>query len=392
MKKKNLSTIGIRNQPFKTNLHEHSMPIFATSSYIFDNSENARAMFAEEIEGNIYTRFSNPNNDEFALKLAAMEGMEDGVPLASGMSAIFLSLMAYLKSGDHVMATRSLFGSTHQLFTAVLPRWNIDYTYVDADKFDTWENNIKTNTKVLFIESPSNPGLDIVDLKKAGDFAKKHNILLIVDNTFATPIVQNPNDFGAHLVLHSATKYLDGQGRTIGGAVLGSKDLIKEVRFLARQTGPSLSPFNGWILSKSLETLEIRMEKHSINALKLAEYLENNSNIKWVKYPFLPSFKYYNLAKNQMRTGGGIVTFELKGGQPQGIKFIDALQMLSITANLGDSRTIVTHPVTTTHSKLSTEEREKVGITDGLIRMAVGLENIEDIISDIEQAVLKSKE
>ena len=390
MKKRNFSTKGIRNQPFKTNVHEHSMPIFATSSYIFDDSENARAMFAEEVEGNIYTRFSNPNNDEFTLKLADMEGMEDGVPAASGMSAIFLSLISFLRSGDHVIASRSLFGTTHQLFTTVLPRWNIDYTYVEADNIDNWKNYIKSNTKIIFIETPSNPGLDIIDLKEAGKFAKDHNILLIVDNTFATPIIQNPADFGAHIVVHSATKYIDGQGRTIGGAVLGNKDLIKEVRLLARSTGPSLSPFNGWILSKSLETLEVRMEKHSHNALKLAEFLENSSKVKWVKYPFLSSFKYNQLAKEQMRMGGGIVTFELNGGLQQGIKFIDNLKMLSITANLGDTRTIVTHPSTTTHSKLSTEDRAKVGITDGLIRMAVGLENIEDIILDIDQAISRS--
>ena len=390
MKKKNIATLGIRHQPFKTEIHEHSTPIFATSSFTFDDSENARALFAEELPGNIYTRFSNPNNDEFAQKLCAMEGMEDGVPASSGMAAIFISLMGFLKSGDHVIASRSLFGSTHQLFTSVLPRWNINYTYVDVNDMENWEKYVEPNTKILFIESPSNPGLDIIDLARAGEIARQNNLIFIIDNTFATPVIQTPADFGADIIIHSATKYIDGQGRTIGGAVLGSKELIKEVRFLARQTGPALSPFNGWLLSKSLETLQLRMLKHSENALKIAEYLEENKYVKWVKYPFLKSFPHYSLAKNQMNSGGGIVTFELTGGQKQGLKFIDSLKMITITANLGDTRTIVTHPSTTTHSKMSPEDREKVGITDGLIRMAVGLEDIHDIISDIEQSISKS--
>lgn len=390
MKKKNISTIGVRHQPYRSNVNEHSSPIFATSSYVFENAENARALFAEELEGNIYTRFSNPNNDEFASKLAAMEGMEDGVPASSGMSAIFLSLMSFLNSGDHVIASRSLFGSTHQLFTSILPRWQIEHTYVEVDDIENWDKHITPKTKAIFIETPSNPGLDIIDLAKAGDIANKHNLILIVDNTFATPAIQTPVDFGAHIVVHSATKFIDGQGRTIGGAVLGNKDLMKEVRFLARQTGPSMSPFNGWLLSKSLETLELRIQRHSENALTVAQMLDDNTEVKWVKYPFLPSFKYFELAQKQMCYGGGIVTFELKGGLKQGLSFIDALKMFTITANLGDSRTIVTHPATTTHSKLSTEDRLKVGITDGLIRLAVGLENIEDIIEDIEQAIQKS--
>jgi len=392
MKKKNISTIGVRHQPHKSDIREHSTPIFATSSFVFKDSENARAMFADEIEGNIYTRFSNPNNDEFASKMALMEGYEDGVPAASGMSAIYLSLMSFLNSGDHVVASRSLFGSTHTLFTKILPRWEIDHSYVEVNDIDNWENSIHSNTKVLFIETPSNPGLDIIDMDKAGQIAKRNNLLLIVDNTFATPIIQNPVEYGADIVVHSATKYIDGQGRTIGGVVLGSKELMTEVRFMARQTGPSMSPFNGWILSKSLETLDVRIEKHCHNAMAVAKYLENHPDIKWLKYPFLSSYKYYKLAKKQMRMGGGIVTFELKGGQEQGIKFIDSLKVMSITANLGDTKTIVTHPATTTHSKLSPEERERVSITDGLIRMAVGLEHIDDIIEDIEQAIKKSKQ
>jgi O-succinylhomoserine sulfhydrylase len=390
MNKKNKGTLGVRYQPYKTNYHEHSVPIFATSSFVFDDSENARALFAEELVGNIYTRFSNPNNDEFAGKLAAMEGVEDGVPTSSGMSAIFLSIMAFLKSGDHLIASRSLFGSTHQLFSAILPRWGISHTYVEVDQADKWEQHIQPNTKALFIETPSNPGLDIIDMQKAGELAKVHNLIFIVDNTFATPIIQNPAEFGAHIIVHSATKYIDGQGRTIGGAVVGNRELMQEVRFLARQTGPSLSPFNGWVLSKSLETLQLRMQRHSENARALADILEKNPDVAWVKYPFLKSFKYHDLAMKQMQMGGGIVTFELKGGKAQGIRFIDALQMLSITANLGDTRTIVTHPATTTHSKLSVEDREKVGITEGLIRMAVGLEDIADILDDVEQAIEKS--
>ncbi len=369
---------------------EHSVPIYLTSSFVFEDAEQARAMFADEIPGNIYTRFSNPNNSEFIQKLCVLEGTEDGIATASGMAAMWSSLAAFLRSGDHVLASRSLFGSTHQILTTLLPRWGITHTYADIAQPESWESLLQPNTKMIFVETPSNPALDIIDLEWLGNLAKKHNVLLNVDNCFATPYLQNPACYGADLVTHSATKFIDGQGRAIGGAVLGRADLIKEVRFFARHTGPSLSPFNGWILSKSLETLAVRMERHCQTALALAERLQSNPHIAYVKYPFLPTHPQYALARRQMRLGGGIVTFELKGGIEQGKRFLNALSMISHTANLGDTRTIATHPASTTHSKLKEEERLAVGITPGLIRVSVGLEHPEDILRDIERAITAS--
>lgn len=389
-KKRHFETDAIRTQTERSQHREHSVPIYATSSFVFNDAEQARAMFADEIQGNIYTRFSNPNNDEFIEKLCALEGAEAGIATASGMAAMFISIASFLKTGDHVLASRSLFGSTHQILTQLLPRWGITHTYVDIHHPEEWEEQIKANTKMIFVETPSNPGLDLLDLEWLGNLAKKHNLLLNVDNCFATPYLQNPLEWGAHLVTHSVTKFIDGQGRTIGGAVLGSKELIQEVKFMARHTGPAMSPFNGWILSKSLETLAVRMEKHCANALELAQWLEELDDVASVKYPFLPSHPQYELAKKQMRLGGGILTFELKGGLERGKRFLDALEMLSFTANLGDTRTICTHPASTTHSKLSDEERAVVGITPGLIRLSVGLEHTEDIKADLMQAIIKS--
>lgn len=389
-KSDNFETNAIRTQIERSGEREHAAPIYATSSFVFDNAEHARALFANEQEGNIYSRYSNPNTDEFVKKMCLLEGTEDGMALASGMAAMFLSMASFLKSGDHVLACRSLFGSTHQIITQVFPRWGISHTYVDVDKPETWEAAIQENTKILFIETPSNPALDIIDLEWAGNLSKKHQLLFVVDNCFTTPYIQNPAKYGADVVTHSATKFIDGQGRTIGGIVLGTKEAIEEVRFMARHTGPALSPFNGWILSKSLETLAIRMEKHCENAYKLAQYLETNDEVSFVKYPFLPSHPQYELAKKQMRLGGGLVSFEIKGGINQGKNFLDALKMVSFTANLGDTRTIATHPASTTHSKLSDGERQAVGITPGLIRISVGLEHIDDIITDIAQAIKTS--
>lgn len=385
----NFETNAIRLQNERAE-REHSVPIYFTSSFVFEDAEQARAMFADEIPGNIYTRFSNPNNSEFIEKLCALEGTEDGIATASGMAAMWTSLAAFLRSGDHVLASRSLFGSTHQILTMLLPRWGITHSYADIAKPEEWEALIQPNTKMIFVETPSNPALDIIDLEWLGKLAKKHNILLNVDNCFATPYLQNPAKYGADLVTHSATKFIDGQGRAIGGAVLGRADLIKEVRFFARHTGPSMSPFNGWILSKSLETLAVRMERHCQSALALAERLQSNPHIAYVKYPFLPSHPQYDLARRQMRLGGGVITFELKGGIEQGRRFLNSLEMLSHTANLGDTRTIATHPASTTHSKLKEEERQAVGITPGLIRVSVGLEHPDDILRDIEQAITAS--
>jgi O-succinylhomoserine sulfhydrylase len=388
-KKKHFETIAVRNQANKTGENEHSVPIFMTSSFVFENSETARATFANEVPGNIYSRFSNPNNEELIAKLCALEDLEDGVSTGTGMAAIFSSIAAFLDKGDHLVASRAVFGSTHQIFTQIFPRWGITHTYVDGNDPATWENALKQNTKMLFLETPSNPGLEIIDLEMVASIANKHNLILNVDNCFATPYLQNPSRFGAGLVTHSATKFIDGHGRVLGGAVLGKRELIEKVRFFVRHTGPALSPFNGWLLSKSLETLAVRMEKHCSNAMELAKYLENNKYINWVKYPFLPSHPQYEIAKKQMRLGGGLVAFEVKDGITGGRKVIDNVKMLSITANLGDTRSIITHPASTTHSKLTQEERQAVGITDGLIRISVGLEHIEDIISDLDSALSK---
>jgi len=386
----NFETNAIRTQTERSDHREHSVPIYATSSFVFNDAEQARALFANEEEGNIYTRFSNPNNDEFIKKLCLLEGTEDGMALASGMAAMFVSMAAFLSQGDHLLICRSIFGSTHQITTQLLPRWGISHTYVDIHKPEDWETEIKENTKMIFLETPSNPGLDIIDLEFVGKIAKKHNLLFNVDNCFATPYLQNPAKFGADIITHSATKFIDGQGRVIGGAVLGSQQCIEKVRFFSRHTGPALSPFNSWILSKSLETLAVRMDRHCENALQLAQHLENHSEVDSVRYPFLPSHPNYEVAKKQMRLGGAMVSFELKGGIERGKKFLDSLKMISFSANLGDTRSIATHPASTTHSKLSMEERATVGITDGLIRVSVGLENLQDIIEDLEQAIFSS--
>ena len=386
--KGNFETNAVRTQAERSSFREHSVPLYLTSSFAFEDAEQARALFADEISGNIYTRFSNPNNTEFIDKLCLLEGTEDGIATASGMAAMYCSMAALLKSGDHVLASRSVFGSTHQILNVLFPRFNISHTYVDVNDTSLWESKIQPNTKMIFVETPSNPALDILDLEWLGKLANKHKLILNVDNCFATPYLQNPAKWGAHIVTHSATKFIDGQGRVIGGAILGTKELIKEIRFFARHTGPSMSPFNAWVLSKSLETLAVRMEKHCENAMTLATYLESNPNVEFVKYPFLSSHPNYALAKKQMRLGGGVVTFEIKGGIERGRKFLNTLKMISHSANLGDTRTIATHPASTTHSKLTDAERSAVGITPGLIRISVGLENMKDVISDIEQAML----
>ncbi|PSL06588.1 trans-sulfuration enzyme family protein [Cecembia rubra] len=384
-------TEAIRLSSTKSNQREHSSPIYLTSSFTFESAEEARQMFADEIEGNIYSRYSNPNTEELIQKICAAEGSEDGIATASGMAAMFGSIASLLQQGDHILASRSLFGSTHQLLTKIFPKWGITSTYGDISDISNWEKLIQHNTKMLFIETPSNPGLEIIDLEWAGKFAAEHNLILVVDNCFATPYLQQPVKWGAHIVTHSATKYIDGQGRVLGGLILGKQHLIDQVSYFTRHTGPSMSPFNAWILSKSMETLAIRMDRHCANALTVAEYFKEHKDLDFVKYPFLPTHPQFELAKKQMKAGGGIITLTLKGGLPRAQRFIDNLKMISITPNLGDSRSIVTHPASTTHSKLSLEERNKVGITDGLVRISVGLENQEDIIKDIEMALEKSR-
>lgn len=377
----------IRTRVPRTDEMEHSTPMFLTSSFCFDNAEDMRAAFADETDDNIYSRFSNPNVQEFTDRMCALEGAEAGFATASGMSAIFGSFMALLKQGDHLLACSSIFGSTHTVISKFLPKYGIEYTYVEVDKPETWEAAIRPNTKMLYLETPTNPGLDIVDLELTGKLCKKHNIILNVDNCFATPVAQTPISFGADIVVHSATKWIDGQGRVLGGVVVGRKDLVKEIYTFCRSTGPTLSAFNAWVLSKSLETLDVRMERHAGNALFLARELEQHPALSWVKYPFLPSHPQYAIATKQMSNGGGIVCFELKGGLEAGRAFLDKLKMLSLTANLGDSRSIASHPASTTHAKLTEAERLATGITPGLIRISVGLEKKEDILEDILQAL-----
>lgn len=390
MSEKHIETTAIRSQMERTQYLEHSAPLYLTSSYVFEDAEDMRASFSEEKERNIYSRFTNPNTSEFADKIAKMEGAETGYAFATGMSAVFSTLAALLDSGDHIVSARSVFGSTHSLFTKFFPKWNISHSYFKVDETDKIEELIKPETKIIFAETPTNPGVDILDLEELGRIAKKHNLLLIIDNCFATPYLQNPIKFGADLVIHSATKLIDGQGRVLGGVTVGNAELIREIYLFSRNTGPALSPFNAWILSKSLETLPVRLDRHCENALKVAEFLEGEENAKNVKYPFLKSHPQYEIAKKQMRQGGNIISFEIKGGIEAGRKFIDAVQLCSRTANLGDTRSIVTHPASTTHGRLTEEERLEAGISPGLVRISVGLEHVEDIIGDLKQA-LKSE-
>jgi O-succinylhomoserine sulfhydrylase len=383
-------TKAIRLQTQPTNQKEHATPLFLTSSFTYDSAEEMAAAFADDtLDVNIYSRFSNPTVDEFIDKVAALEGAEDGVATGTGMAAIFSTFMTFLNKGDHILSASAVFGSTHTILTKYLPKWGIESSYFDMSKPETIGSLIKPNTKMLYVETPSNPGLDIIDIESVAALCRQHNILFVVDNCFATPAVQQPIQYGADLVLHSATKFIDGQGRVLGGVVVGKKDLVKQLYLFIRNTGPSMSPFNAWVLTKSLETLYIRMEKHAANALYLARALQNHIKLSWVKYPFLPDHPQYDIAKKQMANGGGILTFEIKGGVEGGRKFLNALQMLSMTNNLGDSRSIASHPASTTHSKLTDEERAGVGITPGLIRISAGLEHPDDILNDILQALEK---
>ena len=387
MKDKHFETRAIRAQMERTPYREHAAPMYVTSSFVFEDAEMMRAMFANEREGNIYSRFSNPNTTELIEKINLLEGGEAGWATASGMAAVYTTFCALLQSGDHILSSRSVFGSTHSIFTKLFPKWNIRHTYADINRPESWEQLIEDKTKFIYVETPSNPAVDLIDLEWLGELASAHDLLLIVDNCFATPYLQQPIKFGADLSIHSATKYIDGQGRVVGGLITGKQDLIDEIEQYARHSGPAMSPFNAWILSKSLETLAVRMDRHSQNAFKLAKYLEDSSEVKSVKYPFLESHPDYDIALKQMKAGGGIVSFTVKGGLERGRKFLDQLKMASLTANLGDCRTIATHPASTTHSKLTEEERRQVGVLPGLIRISVGLEHIESIITDIEQAL-----
>lgn len=383
----NFETSAIRTQTERTQFDEHSTPLFVTSSFVFEDAEDMRASFAEEKPKNLYSRFSNPNVTEFTDKIVKMEGAEAGYAFATGMAAIYSTFATLLNAGDHIVSCQSVFGSTHTLFTKYFPKWNIETTYFKAEDAEKVEQYIQPNTKILYLETPTNPAIEVLDLEYFGQIAKKHNLIFIVDNCFATPYLQQPIKYGADIVVHSATKLIDGQGRVLGGVAVGKTDLIREIYLFARNTGPAMSPFNAWVLSKSLETLAIRVERHCENALKVAEFLENHPNVELVKYPFLKSHPGYEIAKKQMKLGGNIVAFEIKGGIEGGRNFLNKIKMCSLSANLGDTRTIVTHPASTTHSKLTDQERNEVGITAGLVRCSVGLEHVDDIIADLKQAL-----
>ena len=381
------STNSIRIQTDRTEYREHSAPLFLTSSFTYHDAEHAQTMFKGEGEGNIYSRFTNPNTTELINKVCALEEAEAGVCAASGMSAIFNTLIAHLVAGDEVVASNSLFGSTTYILQHILPSWGISCKFVGLTDHEAWQSSITDQTKMVLIETPSNPGLEMINISWLSGLCKAHNAILAVDNCFATPILQKPMLLGADLSIHSATKWMDGQGRVLGGLVVGHERYVTPIYDFLRRTGPCMSPFNAWILSKSIETLEIRMQRHCENALALAQYLADHDSVDRVIYPWLSSHPQHDLAKQQMTMGGGIVTCHLKGTQSECFQFINKLEMLSLTANLGDSRTIITHPATTTHSKLSPPDQVKAGITPTTLRISVGLEHITDIISDIQQAL-----
>lgn len=386
MNPQHFESVAIREQLERTSYREHSNPLFLTSSFTFPSPELMAETFQGEGQGLIYSRYNNPNTDEFINKICLLEDVEDGFATASGMSAVFASIAPFVSQGDHILASRALFGSTLQILSQILPKWGVTFTLTDPTNPIEWEDKIQPNTCMFLLESPSNPGLALVDLKLAGDFCRKHKLLFNIDNCFATPYLQNPSKYGADLIVHSATKWIDGQGRVLGGIVVGKADLIEKVRFFCRHTGPAMPPFNAWILSKSLETLAVRMERHCENAHNVALFLKDISNINQVIYPFLPSHPQYELAKKQMKYGGGIVSFEVRGGLKAAMSFLNELKFCSLSSNLGDTRTILTHPASTTHSRLSPEEKNALGITDGLIRISVGLEHIDDIKRDLLQA------
>lgn len=384
-------TLAIRAQADRSHNNEHSVPLYLTSSFVFDNAEQAAAIFGGDETGYQYSRFGNPSSDEFVKKLCLLEGAETGIATASGMAAVNVALTSLLKSGDHILASSAIFGNSLQIIKSFLPNFGIDYSLVDVDNNEAWEEAVQPNTKLIFVETPSNPTLKIADLEFLNQLCKSNDIIFVVDNCFATPYLQRPVAFGADLVLHSATKYIDGQGRVLGGAILGKQEYIEPCYTNLRRTGASLSPFNAWVLSKSLETLAVRMDRHCSNAVKLYHFLKDHEDIDHVVYPHSDSHPQFGLAKKLMCQGGGLVGCELKGDENRGARFLNALKIHSLTANLGDTRSIATHPASTTHAKLSDEEKLAVGITPGFIRFSLGLENIEDILEDVEQAIKNSK-
>ncbi len=385
-----LQTQSVRAGQKRTPENEHSDPIFVTSSYVFANARQAQARFAGEEPGNIYSRFTNPTVRTFEERLALMEGGERCIATASGMAAIMSLAMGLLKAGDHLVCSRAVFGNTVLLFKNFFTKFGVDTTFVDLTDLDAWERAIRPTTRLLFLETPSNPLTEIVDIAAVAQLARTHDCLLVVDNVFCTPALQRPLQLGADIVVHSATKYLDGQGRCVGGAIVGSEALLdKEIYPFLRTGGAAMSPFNAWVFLTGLETLAIRMEAHCRNALELARWLENHPRVERVYYPGLPSHPQYDLARRQQKGGGGIVSFVVKGGRQAAWNVIDRTRLLSITANLGDVKTTITHPATTTHGRLSPEERAEAGIDDGLLRISVGLEDIDDIVADLDRGLGK---
>ncbi|MEP7322195.1 MAG: aminotransferase class I/II-fold pyridoxal phosphate-dependent enzyme [Saprospiraceae bacterium] len=380
-------TLAIRQQLSQTMHGEHSTPLYLTSSYAFASGDDMADAFAGITDANVYSRYSNPNVEELVKKFCSLEEAEAGIATASGMAAIFSIFASLLKSGDHIIASRALFGSAIQILSNILPKWGISCTYVDPVDVDTWEAAIQKNTKLVFLETPSNPSLWITDLEKVNVIAKAHNLIFVVDNCFATPILQKPILFGADLVVHSTTKYTDGHGRVLGGIIVGRKDLIELINYFNRHTGPSLSAFNAWLMSKSLETLAVRVHAHCENAAELVDRLTSSKKLESVIYPFASDHPQLNLAKKQMKSGGGIVGLRIKGDYNDTLKFINHLEMVSVSPNLGDTRTIATHPTSSTHSRLTEGERMAVGITPNLVRISVGLEHIDDITEDILNAL-----
>ncbi|MDH5729056.1 MAG: O-succinylhomoserine sulfhydrylase [Gammaproteobacteria bacterium] len=379
-----LQTLAVRAGQVRTSELENAEPIFPTSSYVYASAAQAAARFSGEEPGNIYSRFTNPTVRTFEQRLAALEGAAACVGTASGMSAILATCLALLQSGDHIVSSRAIFGSTTMLFNNYLAKLGIETTYVNQTDYDAWQTAIKSNTKLLFVESPSNPTTEIADIKRLADIAHAKHCYLAVDNCFCTPALQQPFTLGADIVIHSATKYIDGQGRCLGGAVLGNEELVGEkVYGFLRTAGPSMSPFNAWVFLKGLETLKIRMLAHCANAMELAQWLQQHPAVTHVNYPGLESHPQHELAKTQQSGFGGVLSFEVRGGQKAAWSLIDSTQLLSITANLSDTKTTITHPATTTHGRLTPEQRADAGISDGLIRIAVGLEDIEDIQADL---------
>jgi O-succinylhomoserine sulfhydrylase len=388
MKDLSFNTKAIRTGYQTTAEQEHSEAIFLTSSFVFDSAEQAANRFSKKEPGNIYARFTNPTVDAFEKKLAALEGAQTCVATSSGMAAIFATIMALLKSGDHIVASRNMFGTSIVLLNTIIAKFNVEISFVDLSDLSAWESSVKNNTKLFLLETPSNPLGEVVDIAVLSKISKANHILLAIDNAILSPALQNPIALGADIVIHSATKYIDGQGRCLAGAVVGSADIIEQVHGFVRTTGPSLSAFNAWIVLKGLDTLSLRMGAHSDNALKLATWLETQDQVEKVYYLGLPSHPDHNLAKSQQSGFGGIVSFEVKGGKESAFKIINAINILSITANLGDTKSTITHPATTTHGRLTDEERLDAHITDGLIRISVGLEDIKDIIADIKQTLV----